>query len=100
MYADEPDSIVGDKFDELAYPNQPMGRSILGTSEIIKSISRDEVEGFMKSFYNPSKMVFSVSGNFDEDKIIKIVEEKFQNLPQGNDDYICLLYTSPSPRDS
>ena len=27
MYADEPDSIVGDKFDELAYPNQPMGRS-------------------------------------------------------------------------
>ena len=88
MYADEPDSIVGDKFDELAYPNQPMGRSILGTSEIIKSISRDEVEGFMKSFYNPSKMVFSVSGNFDEDKIIKIVEEKFQNLPQGNDDYI------------
>ena len=88
MYADEPDSIVGDKFDELAYPNQPMGRSILGTSEIIKSISRDEVEGFMKSFYNPLKMVFSVSGNFDEDKIIKIVEEKFQNLPQGNDDYI------------
>ena len=88
MYADEPDSIVGDKFDELAYPNQPMGRSILGTSEIIKSISRDEVEGFMRSFYNPSKMVFSISGNFDEDKIIKIVEEKFQNLPQGNDDYI------------
>ena len=33
-------------------------------------------------------MVFSVSGNFNEDKIIKIVEEKFQNLPQGNDDYI------------
>ena len=88
MYADEPDSIVTDKFDELAYPNQPMGRSILGSSEIIKSISRDEVEGFMKSFYNPKKMVFSVSGNFKEDKIIKLIEDKFQNLPQGNDDYI------------
>tara|TARA_B100000963_G_scaffold317707_1_gene298302 strand:+ start:464 stop:1717 length:1254 start_codon:yes stop_codon:yes gene_type:complete len=88
MYADEPDSIVGDRFDELAYPNQPMGRSILGTAEIIKSITRDEVEGFMRSFYNPNKMVFSVSGNFDEDKILNIVEEKFQNLPQGNDDFI------------
>ena len=51
-----------------------MGRSILGTAEIIKSISRDEVEGFMKGFYNPKKMVFSVSGNFEEDKIIKLVD--------------------------
>ena len=88
MYADEPDSIVGDKFDELAYPDQPMGRSILGTADIIKSISRDQVEGFMKGFYNPKKMVFSVSGNFEEEKVIKLVEDKFQNLPQGNDDYI------------
>ena len=88
MYADEPDSIVGDKFDELAYPDQPMGRSILGKAEIIKSITREEVEGFMRGFYNPKKMVFSVSGNFEEDKIIKLVEEKFQNLPQGEDDYI------------
>ena len=46
MYADEPD-IVADKFDELAYPDQPMGRNF-GTAEIIKSISRDDVEGFMK----------------------------------------------------
>ena len=82
------DSIVGDKFDELAYPDQPMGRSILGTADIIKSISRDQVEGFMKGFYNPKKMVFSVSGNFEEEKVIKLVEDKFQNLPQGNDDYI------------
>ena len=33
-------------------------------------------------------MVFSVSGNFEEEKVIKLVEDKFQNLPQGNDDYI------------
>ena len=33
-------------------------------------------------------MVFSISGNFYVDKIIKIVEDKFQNLPQGKDDYI------------
>ena len=57
MYADEPDSIVADKFDELAYPDQPMGRSILGTAEIIKSISRDEVK-FMKGFITQKKWCF------------------------------------------
>ena len=59
MYLDTPDDVVFDKWQEVAYPDQPMGRSILGKSEIIKSISRDQVEGFMKSFYRPDRMVFS-----------------------------------------
>ena len=63
MYLDTPDDVVFDKWQEVAYPNQPMGRSILGKSDIIKTISRDQVEGFMKSFYRPEKMIFSVSGS-------------------------------------
>ena len=39
MYLDTPDDVVFDKWQEVAYPDQPMGRSILGKSEIIKSIS-------------------------------------------------------------
>ena len=65
MYLDTPDDLVFDKWQETAYPNQPMGRSILGTTDIIKNIKRDEVNGFMNDFYNPEKMVFSVSGNFN-----------------------------------
>jgi predicted Zn-dependent peptidase len=87
MYLDTPDDVVFDKWQEVAYPNQPMGRSILGKSDIIKTISRDQVEGFMKSFYRPEKMIFSVSGNFNESQVIELVEKHFQNLPQGNDNH-------------
>ena len=59
MYLDTPDDLVFDKWQETAYRNQPMGRSILGTTDIIKNIKRDEVNGFMNDFYNPEKMVFS-----------------------------------------
>ena len=87
MYLDTPDDVVFDKWQEVAYPNQPMGRSILGSSEIIKTISRDQVEGFMKSYYRPEKMVFSVSGNFNENNVIELIEKHFHNLPQGSEDH-------------
>ncbi len=87
MYLDTPDDVVFDKWQEVAYPDQPMGRSILGKSEIIKSISRDQVEGFMKSFYRPDRMVFSVSGNFQKDLVLDLVEKYFNNLPNGQDDH-------------
>ena len=87
MYLDTPDDVVFDKWQEVAYPDQPMGRSILGKSDIIKTISRDQVEGFMKSYYRPEKMIFSVSGNFNESQVIELVEKHFQNLPQGNDSH-------------
>ena len=87
MYLDTPDDVVFDKWQEVAYPDQPMGRSILGKSEIIKSISRDQVEGFMKSFYRPDRMVFSVSGNFQESLVLDLVDKHFNNLPNGQDDH-------------
>jgi predicted Zn-dependent peptidase len=87
MYLDTPDDVVFDKWQEVAYPDQPMGRSILGKSEIIKSISRDQVEGFIKSFYRPDRMVFSVSGNFQEALVLDLVEKHFNNLPNGQDDH-------------
>ena len=87
MYLDTPDDLVFDKWQETAYPNQPMGRSILGTTDIIKNIKRDDVSGFMNDFYNPDKMVFSVSGNFNEDDVVNLIENKFNHLPKGTNSF-------------
>ena len=42
MYLDTPDDMIFDYWQEKAFPKQPMGRSILGKTDIIKNISRDE----------------------------------------------------------
>ena len=55
MYLDTPDDMIFDYWQEKAYPDQPMGRSILGKTDIIKNISRDEVRDFMMNHYNPKK---------------------------------------------
>jgi predicted Zn-dependent peptidase len=41
----------------------------------------------MNDFYNPEKMVFSVSGNFNEQEVIDLIDSKFNHLPQGKNNY-------------
>ena len=67
---DTPDDIVFDWLQETAYPEQSLGRSILGPSENISRFSREDLSTFVGEHYSPDRMILS-----------------------------CLLYTSPSPRD-
>lgn len=84
MCHDTPDDIIFDHYFETAYPNQALGAPILGTPEIIKSMSRDALMGYVERFYTPSQLILCVSGNFDPDTLIKMAEEKFTNLPPEN----------------
>src|ERR1700746_3495739 len=45
---DTPDDIIFDYFQECAYPGQAMGRPVLGSPEIIKSLSRKSVVSYLK----------------------------------------------------
>ena len=84
MYLDTPDDMIFEYWQEKAFPNQAMGRSILGKSEIIKNISRDEVKNFMLSHYNPKKMVVSAAGKIDHDEFVSSILKTCTNLPSGN----------------
>jgi|TARA_B110000438_G_scaffold215984_1_gene208460 predicted Zn-dependent peptidase len=84
MYLDTPDDMIFDYWQEKAFPDQPMGRSILGKTEIIKNITRDQVKDFMQSHYNPNKMVVSAAGKINHDQFVEQIRKKCINLPLGN----------------
>ena len=84
MYLDTPDEMISDYWQEKAYPNQPIGRSILGKTEIIKNISRDEVKNFMLSNYNPKKMIISAAGKINHKEFVEQISKTCSNLPKGN----------------
>ena len=83
MYLDTPDDMIFDYWQEKAYPNQPMGRSILGKTDIIKNITKDQVKDFMVSHYNPKKMIVSAAGKIDHDDFVEKVTKACVNLPMG-----------------
>ncbi len=44
---DTPDDVVFEHLNELCYPDQPMGRSLLGTAKTLKGFNRDTLHGYL-----------------------------------------------------
>ena len=80
---DTPDDIVFDHFQAAAYPAQPMGRPILGTEPIIRSMRRETLHGFMNQHYTPENMVIAASGNLHHQQVVELVERHFADLPRA-----------------
>lgn len=80
---DTPDDIVFDYFQEKAFPNQAIGRPILGNAQTVNAVSRDTIKNFMKTNYVPSRMVVSAAGNVRHDDFVKLIEKYFGGLKDG-----------------
>ena len=78
---DTPDDIIFDYFQHTCFPEQPMGRAILGTAEIIRSLTPDQVKTYMKDHYGAQQMVFAAAGKLDHQEMVDWVGQKFSALP-------------------
>ena len=83
---DTPSDLIFDLFQSTAYPDQPIGRSILGPEEIVATLSRDALFDHMGKHYGPSRMLVSASGKVDHDEIVAMVERLFTDLPTVNEE--------------
>lgn len=83
---DTPDEIIFDYFQETAYPDQPMGRPTLGTSQIIKTMRKEDLQHYMHSHYSAKNIIFSAAGNLDHDAVVDFVNNSFKDIPQHNQD--------------
>ena len=80
---DNPDDHVFDLFQQAAYPDQPIGRTILGTVESVKSFSPDTIRQYMQRNYVGDKMVVCAAGNVDHDALVDVTNNRFHMLPSG-----------------
>src|SRR5215472_5840062 len=72
---DTPDDMVFDHFQECAYPEQAMGRPVLGRPEIIRRLGRETVIGYLRNHYGARRMVLSAAGNLDHDRIAGLADD-------------------------
>jgi predicted Zn-dependent peptidase len=78
---DTPDDIIFDLFQERAFPEQAMGRPVLGRAEIIRRIDRDTVASYMRRHYAAPGMLLAAAGNVDHDKLVAMARRAFSQLP-------------------
>lgn len=83
MYEDIPQRKVYEVWDEMLYPNQPAGRSIAGTKEVISLLRRKDILEYRKKHYIAQNIVVTVAGNFDPSSVLKKVDKVFKKISSG-----------------
>jgi predicted Zn-dependent peptidase len=71
---DAPDDLVHDHLFEAAFDQQPLGRTVLGRAETLRTITRDDCLAWLRDELVPSRLVLSASGKVDPDVMLKCAE--------------------------
>lgn len=82
-YKDSPADLIYDEFEELLFGTHPLAHNILGTKKNVKRFTPGFVSDFMRRNYTPDRMVVSVVGDVDFDRLVRLCERYFGAYPQG-----------------
>jgi predicted Zn-dependent peptidase len=78
---DSPDDIVYDLISEAAFPDQPVGRPILGTAQSVSSFDRAHLGAYLSTHYHAPNMVLSAAGAVDHAALVAEAERRLSALP-------------------
>ncbi|MDO8452066.1 MAG: pitrilysin family protein [bacterium] len=102
MYEDMPMRTIDNVFDALFFgADHPLGRTILGPKENIRSFMRKDFAAYLKRNYTPLNTVVCVAGSFSTSKVLAKLTKEFGALPHGNPpNFIAFSSEQNTPRVS
>jgi len=90
MSMDLPPQRISMLIDELLWPEQPLGREVIGYRETISSITREQILNYVARRYIPNNTVLSIAGNIQHEEAVAQIENLFGKWATGEvmTDYI------------
>ncbi|MHB8470855.1 MAG: M16 family metallopeptidase [Gaiellaceae bacterium] len=74
MYEDTPQELVHDLFSEAVFGGHALGRPVIGTAEVISTVSRRAVAAYHRSLYGGGNIVVSAAGNLTHDRFVSMLQ--------------------------
>ncbi|MGZ3409747.1 MAG: M16 family metallopeptidase [Xanthobacteraceae bacterium] len=74
---DTPDDIIFEHLQATAFPDQPVGRNIMGTRETVRSLDRKQLRSYLGRHYRSPDMVISAAGAVSHQQIVAEAEKLF-----------------------
>lgn len=81
--ADTPDDLVFDFYQQTAYPDQSLGRSILGTEAHVSQFNRDQLMAYTGQYYCAPRIIIVAAGNVAHKEFVAAIQEAFRDLAEG-----------------
>lgn len=75
------EELVLDHLHATAFQGTGLGRTILGPEENIRSLSKGDLEDYIKTHYTAPRMVISGAGAIDHSALCDAVEKNFGSVP-------------------
>lgn len=77
---DTPDDVVFEHLNELCYPDQPMGRSLLGTAKTLQNFDQGMLRDYLGRHYRGPDMVVAAAGAVEHRQVVEEVERRFSSF--------------------
>jgi predicted Zn-dependent peptidase len=72
MYEDDPQEKVFDVLGEAVFGLHPLGRAVIGTAQVVGSVTLEQLAAFHASRYDPREIVISAAGSIEHDALVQL----------------------------
>jgi predicted Zn-dependent peptidase len=83
MYEDQPQELVHDLIAEAVFGDHPLGRPVIGTADVISTVSRRAISAYHRSMYVPSNVVVAAAGNLNHNDLVGLLEQAEQKVRES-----------------
>lgn len=80
MVEDTPDDLIHDLYAERFWQGNPLGWSILGPADTIKSMTREKVLAYFREKYAPHSVFITAAGGLSHQKVLKLLKPIFGRM--------------------
>src|SRR5216117_634269 len=99
MYEDTPQELVHDLFSEAVFGRHALGRPVIGTADVISSVTRRVLGTYHRQMYARGNVVIAAAGNIEHNKLVRMLEraQSQQRPPAGGPRVRRPLVKAPPP---
>jgi predicted Zn-dependent peptidase len=76
MVEDMPDDHIHDLFSTLLWDNHPLGKTVLGSREVVATMDANKLREHVRHFYTPDRILIAAAGNIDHDDFVTLLQDK------------------------
>ncbi len=72
MYEDDPQDRAFDALGRAVFGAHPLGRAVIGTAEVVRAMTREQLASFHLERYRPEAIVFAAAGSVEHDALVRM----------------------------
>jgi predicted Zn-dependent peptidase len=85
---DVPEEVAFDSFEDHLYPDNPLGKPILGREETIKAFDGAKLHEYLETHYGPENTIVVAAGFVNHDELVSLITKYYDRKPCRENEFV------------